>query len=243
MAFPTIGAVGYSEEGSGSTSHVTSGITAAAPAGGELLVLFMVFDGEPTLSNMAAGWVQELRELNGTAVTVEVWTKEAVGGEEDFTFNTSASEHSNVRFFEIPAGEWESLEFAAAATGNSTEPAPPDLSPSWGSDDNLFLALYGKDLGNVTTGFPANYPDNQFHENTGGGSSVQMAMCSRELASGSETDTGTFTASGSAPWVALRGAVQPAAGGADDVFFENRHAIEQGMKPHTAAGLGGVLIE
>ena len=33
------------------------------------------------------------------------------------------------------------------------------------------------------------------------------------------------------------------AGAAGDVFFENRHPIEQGMKPQTAAGLGGVLID
>lgn len=30
---------------------------------------------------------------------------------------------------------------------------------------------------------------------------------------------------------------------ATDVFFENRHNIEGGMKPNTAAGMGGVLIE
>lgn len=28
-----------------------------------------------------------------------------------------------------------------------------------------------------------------------------------------------------------------------DVFFEDRHSIEQGMKPLTAAGMGGVLVE
>lgn len=28
-----------------------------------------------------------------------------------------------------------------------------------------------------------------------------------------------------------------------DVFFEDRHPIEQGMKPQTAAGMGGVLVE
>ena len=32
----------------------------------------------------------------------------------------------------------------------------------------------------------------------------------------------------------------PVVGG---VFFENQHPIEQGMKPSTAAGLGGVLQE
>ncbi len=31
--------------------------------------------------------------------------------------------------------------------------------------------------------------------------------------------------------------------GETEVFFENRHPIEQGMKPQTAAGLGGVLID
>jgi hypothetical protein len=30
---------------------------------------------------------------------------------------------------------------------------------------------------------------------------------------------------------------------ASEVFFENRHPIEEGMKPQTAAGMGGVLIE
>ena len=33
------------------------------------------------------------------------------------------------------------------------------------------------------------------------------------------------------------------AGAAGDVFFENRHPIEHGMKPQTAAGLGGVLVD
>lgn len=32
-------------------------------------------------------------------------------------------------------------------------------------------------------------------------------------------------------------------GVAANVFFENRHPIEHGMKPNTAAGMGGVLIE
>lgn len=34
-----------------------------------------------------------------------------------------------------------------------------------------------------------------------------------------------------------------AADEAADVFFENRHPISQGMKPLTAAGLGGILID
>ena len=33
------------------------------------------------------------------------------------------------------------------------------------------------------------------------------------------------------------------AGAAAEVFFENRHPIEHGMKPQSAAGLGGVLID
>ncbi len=47
-------------------------------------------------------------------------------------------------------------------------------------------------------------------------------------------------------WV-LQPLVQSSIGAAPvagaDVFFENRHAIELGMKPVTAAGMGGVLIE
>lgn len=33
------------------------------------------------------------------------------------------------------------------------------------------------------------------------------------------------------------------AAASSDVFFENRHGIEHGLKPLTAAGMGGVLIE
>ena len=32
-------------------------------------------------------------------------------------------------------------------------------------------------------------------------------------------------------------------GGASDPFFESVYGIERGMKPITAAGMGGVLIE
>ena len=35
----------------------------------------------------------------------------------------------------------------------------------------------------------------------------------------------------------------PAGAGPVDVFFEDRHPIQQGMKPLTAAGMGGVLVE
>lgn len=33
-----------------------------------------------------------------------------------------------------------------------------------------------------------------------------------------------------------------AVGGGGDVFIESKYAIEDGMKPFTAAGMGGVLI-
>jgi len=37
--------------------------------------------------------------------------------------------------------------------------------------------------------------------------------------------------------------VETAAPPSTDVFFENRHPIEWGMKPQTAAGMSGVLVE
>jgi hypothetical protein len=42
---------------------------------------------------------------------------------------------------------------------------------------------------------------------------------------------------GRTKYVVITGAPPPS-----DTFFENRHPIESGMKPQTAAGMGGVLV-
>ncbi|MGI0011408.1 MAG: hypothetical protein ACREAE_08415 [Nitrosopumilaceae archaeon] len=58
-----------------------------------------------------------------------------------------------------------------------------------------------------------------------------------------ETATGTITVTQSAsdPWASVLVALAPEP--ITDVFFEYFHKIEQGMKPNTAAGMGGILIE
>lgn len=68
-------------------------------------------------------------------------------------------------------------------------------------------------------------------------------IASSGTASAAPTMSGTLAAdeTGAALWVRLR--VSGGGGGGGDAFFENRHPIEQGMKPQTAVGLGGILIE
>lgn len=56
-----------------------------------------------------------------------------------------------------------------------------------------------------------------------------------------ETLTDTHFILVTALWVLVDHKPAPPAGG--EVFFEDRHPIEQGMKPQTAAGMGGVLVE
>ena len=135
------------------------------------------------------------------------------------------------------------------ATGiNSNIPNPPSidhLTPAgvW----TVAAGAFGHTSGAAVTVTPPTSYDtvNDQLRSQDDTSDVTVAMAYRETPADPE-DPGVFTPSiadnVAHSWCAVTIALRPAVASAD-TFFENRHPIEHGMKPNTAAGIGGVLIE
>lgn len=124
------------------------------------------------------------------------------------------------------SGAWQSIRItdwhgttppeSDTASGDATSADPPTLSPSWGSDDTLWIAVAGHSAVSAAafTAAPTNYTDFANNGASSGGAAVSIASSYRELAASSE-DPGTFTAGGSNRfWASATIAIRPAAGGA-----------------------------
>jgi len=208
MAFPTILQTAYSEEATNTTTHDVS--VPAGLANDDLLLLFISFDGDPTVSGMPAGWIQALRQTHGTIITVEVWYKivSGLGVDVIFSYTTSASETSTNRLFHIRGVLGATAPQVASAIGRSNAPNPPSLTPSGLSEDALWIAYYGADRGNrAAAAFPINYNDNQFTDGTGGNAGTSMGSATRDLDAISE-DPGTFSMA-SEQWIAVTVGIRP----------------------------------
>lgn len=103
-------------------------------------------------------------------------------------------------------------EIGTAATGASTLPNPPTLTPSWGAADTLWLVVAGASGAVTASAYPTNYTDGN-DDATSSGTAASIASARRALNAATE-DPGTFTISASTNWVAQTLAVRPAAGAA-----------------------------
>lgn len=194
------------------TPTFSFGFTASA---GDLIVFAVAQDGAGTVT-WPGSWV-ELLDQAGTGFTAHVAYLIASGGETSVSPTSTVSERWEGVFWLIPAGEWHGTtapEIGTAATGSSTTPDPPSISPSWGSEtNNIFIALAFRDdsAANTITAYPTNYGTAQADKNdvtsaanTGG--AVRLNTTATE-------DPGTFTISASETWLAETVAVRPASSG------------------------------
>jgi len=121
----------------------------------------------------------------------------------------------------IPASEWSQdtndIEAMISASND-----PPNLTPSYGSEDTTWIAISGVDSGRNVDTYPSGY-SNQSHFRTGlVGGDAAVAICSRELAASSE-DPGIFDWSSNTSVVSATVAIRPAAaagGGGTEFPFE-----------------------
>ena len=196
MAFPAVATVNYSEETVGTTTHdvlLPTGISA-----GDLLLLFMGIDGNPTISGMPGGW-NNIMSATTTTLRGEAWYKFAVGGESDFAYTSSARERSVNRTWRVTGAHASSApEFSATQpTGSATSANFPTATPSWGAEDSLWVCFAALDGSISATGYPTNFTDNQFTDESGGGvDGAGVGICSQNLNAASlNPDSMTFSAS------------------------------------------------
>lgn len=98
-------------------------------------------------------------------------------------------------------------EAANANNASSATPDPPNLTPSWGSAANLWIAAFGRRSAACTMdAYASGYTIGQ----VGGDASNCKTFAATKVATASSENPGTFTLSNAAQWNALTIAVRPA---------------------------------
>jgi len=192
-------------------------------AAGDLLLAFVATDGNPTVSSGSINWRRA--SGNGNACSIATGFRKCDGSETgNFTLTLSASEQGAWRIFRISAGTWEdhfsqagtwdassgdSLAFSAfGASGATSTPDPPSVSPGWGSLDILWFATIGVDTSRTISAYPSNMADRNTADVSGGSTGATLGLALSNTAA-SSLDPATFTISASDDWGADTVAVKP----------------------------------
>lgn len=221
-AFPTVGATNGGGQSSPTTSHTVN--LPADIQSGHLLIAIITVDGDQNLTVPTLTWPSGWTQLFAASVNptgcggnqcsrFEARYRIADGSEGStitvMSDNAELSTHRTLRITGHHATA--SPEASSVATDVSGQADPPSLSPSWGSDETLWLAVAGSS--NHNDGFtdcPTNYTDCEISSDLG----TSTAVGRRTLAAASD-DPGPFTRNfDSQGWGAATIAIPPAAGGA-----------------------------
>lgn len=207
--FPVVEAVNGGNDVVNQNNH-----TVNLPAGivaGDLLIVLFVSDGNTAINfpNEGTDWIQLFEDHDGTGVvTFAAAYRIADGGEgANITVVTNIAEMTAHTSYRI-SGYSEVPEAGVSVGATNVNPDPPNLTPSWGSANTLWLAVEGNDDQDAVTDYPANYTDgrNDVAANADG---CGVGSARRELRAVSE-NPGTFTIAGAEQWVANTIAIAPA---------------------------------
>lgn len=194
-AYPTVLQVDSQSFPTAATSHNVN-MFATVNAGDGLLAQ-VASDGSSTNSAVAtpSGWT-----LVGTSYSVNsshrisVFWKSAAGTEGGTTvdFATTGTEELNIHLSRYQAGTFTGTPEVSFGSAVSTQnPDPPSLSPSWGSDDNAWVAgaSYGVNRGTTV------YPYSSNNQSTQTSTLLTLMTCTHNETTGT-LNPGTFTISG-----------------------------------------------
>lgn len=201
------------------TSVATFGVSGSS---GDLDLAFLAEDSGATSNTWNNSFTELLDSAAATGIICAAAYKICTGGETSVTA-THTTERSNHITINIPAAEWANdgtpPEISTVATGNSTTPDPPSISPSWGTTaPTIFIAcLFGDDSAPPfpVTGWPTNYGGNQTSNNTASSAGV-IALATRTATVTSE-DPSAFTMTGTETWGAIVVAVKGKSGSGSSI--------------------------
>mgnify|MGYP001578964609 CR=1 FL=1 len=218
MAFPIVESSVSSDTGTVDGSSHTVSLPSGIVSGDLLVAMFStdsVFPGGVTVT-WPAGWTEfAAQDANDNLEQLHVAYRLADGTEgASITVTTSSNQMSCAVVYRISGALVPATQppEAASISGTSTNPDPPNLTPTGGAKDYLWIAVAGTDNSasvNAFEGYPASYASNQhtdFNNSTGG---ATIAAATQNLNAASE-NPGTFT-QGSEQWAAMTIAIHPVA--------------------------------
>lgn len=199
--YPLVRDITTGFDGSSTTSHAVS-LPSGIGAGEGLLLLFGCREDGNTVP---AGWT-ELYDFNaGTAGQLCAW-READGTEgASITVTSSASRRNSWQVWRFSRGNFiagVTPEVGTPASGTSSTPDSPSLTPSWGAQNTFWIAAVTAKAevpATTVSSWPSNYNDNQ---TTIAQDNVECISAASRTLNASSEDPGSFTMSASKSWVA-----------------------------------------
>lgn len=213
MAFPTVQSRTTGASTATATSHTVT-LPATINAGDLLLVAFTCGGGSGTTltwDNTTAGtWTTVADATHTTAVRGTLLSKVASGTESGAALSITLSASAQVAWtiWRI-TGHQGSVE-AGSAIGSSVTIAFSALTPSWGADDNLWIAAAHINSSPTVSTYSTNYTNPTRAAGTGTGR-MTTESCERLLNASSETPS-SWTLSGANTHVQYTIAVRPSGG-------------------------------
>ena len=181
----------------GSTHNVSM---PASVSVNDLLICAFTHRGSGTATT-PSGWTLLTYTNNGGGCKLGSYYKVADGSEGGTTVNfaTTTNGQAEAIVYHVPAGTYTGTPEVSGTFASSANPNPPLLTPSWGMDDVLWIAVFGCFDQITVSVYPL--PDNNEAYSSSAVSSVSIGSCTTVLSASSE-DPGTFTISASKSWLA-----------------------------------------
>lgn len=171
----------------------------ASITAGDLLLLFCTFNGSPTVTDPSGWTLIGQGTTPGTYDTLRIYARIADGLEgATVSITINAAQRAQAIAYRIVGNRngVTSSEIAVSAVNEqaaTTNPDPPNLTPSWGSAANLWIAVMFAHDGNLTiSAYPSGYTDDQLQVKVSGGSGGAVAAATK-IATGTSDDPGVFT--------------------------------------------------
>jgi hypothetical protein len=205
VAFPTV-AARATDVNSAATSQALN-LPSGISAGDLLIITIQVPQGVPQTITWPSGWTQLYNQANGGNNVQGAAAYRVADGSEGSTMTITLSGSSTVASVAFRITGHDSAiapQAGTVATGTSSTPNPPSLTPTGGAKDYLWIVCCASDTADVTAA-PTNYSNF-----TQPGALPDIGTAERLLNAASE-DPGTFTIAASDEWVANTIAVHPAA--------------------------------
>lgn len=195
--FPESLSVTESATNTPSTTHNVA--LPAATIAGEMLVAFLEWNADTTVSGPGGGWVK-LAGHSSSPGQSEVWAKIATGADgSTATWTTSTSQAGAFHVRRITGNKGGLVagvdyDIAVNTAATTANPNPPSVAAGWGAANNLFICSAHYRGGNqVMSAYPADYTLGDYQVSTnGGGGGAGVATAVRALAAASD-DPGIFT--------------------------------------------------
>jgi hypothetical protein len=215
--YPWIAATGTAH--TTTTDGTSKTVNVPAHQKGDILLLIMAWDGNPTVSVSAVGgqsWLNYPATAPSSSARLQVsWLRAASdGSSQDVTVTLGASEAGAAQVLVIRGGFGVTTRNSSANTGTST-------SPTFSSVDRVIIRYQREDLGftylgyddgtATVTAYPSNYTGTNIRADSASGAGLGYAH--RNLPpedAASIEQPGDATLSASKPWVAFPGYISPA---------------------------------